>query len=886
MKNLGRNDSCPCGSGKKYKQCCLQRERASGSAGPSAAPSNRLPTQQAIGIALQHHQAGGLQQAEAVYRKILQADPDHPDALHFLGMLAHQLGQSETAVQLINHAIRSNPSNPVFHINLGTIFPTLNKVEEALACFRRALALNPDFAEAHASMGNVLQDQGRLDEALACYRRAISCRPDFAEAHNNLGTALQEQGNLEGALACYRRALSCRPDFAQAHYNIGNLLQAQGKLDDALLCHRQAISCKPDYAEAHYHLGKLLEERGELEEALSRYRQALSLNSGYAEAHSSLGSLLLQQGQLDEAEAELANALELDPRCSSALLGLSYIALAQGVPEKALAMTLAALHIEETIAAKQSFVRCMRNAQFVQADGDIRQLLIRAITEPWGRPGELIAASASVIKSNPDIRACMERATRAWPTTLSGQELFRSSGLASVSDDQLLHCLLENVQVCDFEFEQFLTMARVAVLAAARQAEISHPPKENVLSFYCALARQCFINEFVYSYTEEEVEQARLLRKRFEAAMASGDPIPVLWLVSLACYFPLSSLPSIDTVLHHPWPDAVAALLLQQAHEPAQERQYREGMRSLTAVEEDVSRLVQQQYEENPYPRWVKLPASGRAYTVAAFFRQRFPYAPFRPLASSDEIDILIAGCGTGQHPIMTAQQFRGAKVLAVDLSSASLCYAKRKAEELGIQNIEFAQADIMQLGAIGRQFDIIESVGVLHHLADPMAGWRILLSLLRPGGMMMLGLYSELARQEIVAAREFIAGRGYVANAEDIRRCRQEMMAMQNGRRFLQATSLPDFYGISECRDLLFHVQEHRYSLPQINEMLAALDLTLIGFNLRQDIPEKYGRRFPNDKSMTDLDSWNVFETENPDAFVGMYQFWVQKHGGIDQDH
>ena len=117
--------------------------------------------------------------------------------------------------------------------------------------------------------------------------------------------------------------------------------------------------------------------------------------------------------------------------------------------------------------------------------------------------------------------------------------------------------------------------------------------------------------------------------------------------------------------------------------------------------------------------------------------------------------NILIAGCGTGQHSIGTAARFKDSKVLAIDLSLSSLSYAKRKTEELGIQDIDYMQADILDLGKLGRQFDIVESAGVLHHMEDPVAGWRVLTDCLKPGGLMKIGLYSELAREHIVEIRQ-----------------------------------------------------------------------------------------------------------------------------------
>ena len=243
-----------------------------------------------------------------------------------------------------------------------------------------------------------------------------------------------------------------------------------------------------------------------------------------------------------------------------------------------------------------------------------------------------------------------------------------------------------------------------------------------------------------------------------------------------------------------------------------------------------------------------------------------------------DRADVLIAGCGTGQQSIETAMTFKHKSVLAVDLSLASLCYAKRKTLELGAPPIEYAQADIMQLAGLGRGFDLIEASGVLHHLGDPFDGWRVLLSLLRPGGVMRLGFYSELARRDIVAARAYIAERNYDANPSAIRAFRQELLALGDRPWARSIVESGDFATLSACRDLLFHVQEHRLSLPQIAAFLGEKALRFVGFEMRLTTRAAYAARFPGDLAMTDLASWHIFETENPDTFRGMYQFWVQK--------
>ena len=154
------------------------------------------------------------------------------------------------------------------------------------------------------------------------------------------------------------------------------------------------------------------------------------------------------------------------------------------------------------------------------------------------------------------------------------------------------------------------------------------------------------------------------------------------------------------------------------------------------------------------------------------------------------------------------------------------------------------------------------------------MAGWRILLTLLRPGGFMNVALYSKTGRQPVQSAREYVVQKGYGSTAEDIRRLRQELLLTP-----LRATAQwNDFYTISECRDLLFHVQEHQTSIPEIQSFIEEHRLRFIGFHLQPEIAAAYRQRFPDDVSLTDLSSWSSFEVENPYTFASMYQFWVQK--------
>jgi len=166
----------------------------------------------------------------------------------------------------------------------------------------------------------------------------------------------------------------------------------------------------------------------------------------------------------------------------------------------------------------------------------------------------------------------------------------------------------------------------------------------------------------------------------------------------------------------------------------------------------------------------------------------------------------------------------------------------------------------------------------VLHHLADPWSGWRVLLSLLRPGGFMLLGLYSEMARRPVLAARTRIAQGRLGNSADDIRNIRQELMQSKDPSSYASILESEDFFSLSACRDLLFHVQEHRLTLPEIASFIQSHDLRLLGFELDDAVLAAHRKRFPQDRAATDLACWEAFEADHPGLFGGMYMFWIQK--------
>jgi 2-polyprenyl-3-methyl-5-hydroxy-6-metoxy-1,4-benzoquinol methylase len=397
--------------------------------------------------------------------------------------------------------------------------------------------------------------------------------------------------------------------------------------------------------------------------------------------------------------------------------------------------------------------------------------------------------------------------------------------------EPLLLRLMEDVVIRDPSLERVITDARRRM-----------PDELNVL---VAIAHQCFNSEYVFD--ESPAERTQI----------NQHPTSLHHYAAYACYRPLWTLENAPAAVPTLESTPLAALARRQIREPLEERRLAQEIPSLSGARGPVSAAVQAQYEANPYPRWLRTHA----------LEEQEP--------GKDVQQVLVAGCGTGQHAISTAQRFPRAKILAIDLSLASLAYAKRKTSELGVENIEYSQADILALSSWNERFDLIECSGVLHHLEDPFEGWRILAGLRNPGAMMRIGLYSEAGRRAVVRARELIAAEGFAPDAAGIRACRAAIRARAGDELFARITRNEDFYSMSGCRDLLFHVQEHRFRLPQIASMIERLGLKFLGF----EFPDsggtlvRYRQRFADVLNLAD---WHSFEQEFPDTFSRMYQFWV----------
>jgi len=683
-----------------------------------------------------------------------------------------------------------------------------------------------------------LHQAGQLDDALRHYQYVIAANPGHGGAMHMMGVIAFQIGRTDTAVDLLGQAAVLEPLVGNVHSNYGLALMARGRRKEAEASFRRALLLAPQ-PETHASLGQLLMEQGRLTEAEASFRAAIQRNATLPDAQAGLGETLWKLGRGGEALAAYEKAAQLE-QSADTLANLALLMLAGGNAEGALARIRQALATQETARARLVCVSILRLLRWERDDAEARALLEQALREGWTRPAVLLAPAADLVK-------------------------LRLRGGERLETDTLLQLMLVTAPNIDFELEEILTGLRRQFLMQ---------PESRDLGFSATLAQQCFINEYVFTEDDGERERVRALADEIDAALAGDDIVSVTALLALACYRPLSSLAHADRLLTRFWPDALEPVLAQQVQEPAEERRLAAALPALTPVEGAVSEKVRAQYEENPHPRWVRMEAGDMPITLAAWLGKRF--AAFDGARLPLMPDMLFAGCGTGRFTLELARRHPGASQLGIDLSRASLGFAARKAQAENIP-VSFAQADILRLPETKKRFAFIESSGVLHHMADPFAGWTALLDCLVSGGVMRVSLYSAVARAPIDAIRAWLAAEGFAATPDGIRTARQRLVAENPDAAKLLLNS-SDFYSVSACRDLLFHVEEHPQTLPGIAAFLAHSGVTFLGFEAGEDVIGAYRARFPADIAATNLDNWAAFEADHPGMFAGMYQFWIQK--------
>ena len=572
-------------------------------------------------------------------------------------------------------------------------------------------------------------------------------------------------------------------------------------------------------------------------------KQALTLaakNSRDAGVHANLGAALTQTGDISEAAAAFTEALKIKPNLEQAARRLSTLQLNSHIakPETlnpfGLRAALKFNSFEKQPIVDLAIAHCLAQKEWLA-------VLEQTTTNPQDAAENLIGNRTSPLLKNDLLLAALSLGKNTDPLFERLLAALRRHILLNTDTDRMLN---------DKAF----------------------------LPLLITLMSQCHQNEYVWPVSENErkivadtpLDIPNLLSGTLEASFS---------LIKKLLYLPLQTSEFKELNLDNASklkPKALQIKLKSLLEAQAREDNIKLQIKSYQITSDEISSKVRQQYEESPYPRWTSLHISKPGSLRKAL--ENF-YGAEKLNFMDNPFDVLIAGCGTGQQAARSASGYgENASVLGVDLSLASLAYGKSKCEEFGLTNIDFAQADILALSDMDKSFDIIECVGVLHHMADPFHGWRVLIDKLKPGGLMYIGLYSDFSRKNITALRNESENPGPDCSDEDARAYRNILMNRKEGELGYSLRTSADFFALNEFRDLVLHQSEKPLTLEQIDGFISQTDLELRGLVLPPNADDAYAHMFNEQPTPGTLANWHKLETENTSLFDGMYLLWFER--------
>ncbi|KZR84894.1 MULTISPECIES: class I SAM-dependent methyltransferase [Prochlorococcus] len=770
-------------------------------------------------------------------QEAFQVESEQAIAYKYAGKSFLALGQIEEAKKLLLKAHQLDQSDPETAKDIGNCFNAAQEYAKAINAYKHALSIDPNYAPALNNLGLIAQKQGRHQEAVSLVKKATEINPDFALYYRNLGSIHKDLGNLDQALEATLKSLEIKPDNADAYMNMGVIYKELSKLDKALEATLKSLEIKPDNADAYMNMGIIYKELGRLDKALETTLKSLEIKPDNADAYINTGIIYKELGKLDKALEATINSLAIKPETPAAMNNLK------------------ALIKEASLSKSNKHILTKAYELLLNDENTSHRTLAKIFLQAFLPIFKAASNSEPIISKN-------------------------NKALNQLASDWRLNKSLTLLIPPHPDIEHFLTRFRreLLILASKKQAIPDHlkPLSE-------ALATQCFLNEYAYVQSSDE---EKYVQELINMAHNSKEELNQ-YLAIIACYIPIYILDLKQEWLNS-YPtmsEQSKALIKTQLDEPLQEESLKKSLGDSSAISDAVSVDVKAMYEQSPYPRYrfSNFTSQDTSLNISTFIRIE---STKKDLPFMEELTIniahpkvLIAGCGTGNQVIM-ASRYKNADITAFDLSKTSLAYAIRKADDYQMKNVTFKIMDILDIAAQTEKFDVIECSGVLHHMQDPEEGLSALVHQLKPGGFMKLGLYSELARQQIIEARNQIKQLDIKSTPEGIRDFRSRVL---NGDldQLKGLSKLGDnFYSLSECRDLCFHVQEHRFTTESLGKLLNTHGLIFCGFMLPNSIYKTYKDQFPDDTDMTSLKDWGRFEKLHPMTFRGMYQFWVYKPG------
>ncbi|MFY9180182.1 MAG: methyltransferase domain-containing protein [Venatoribacter sp.] len=630
-------------------------------------------------------------------------------------------------------------------------------------------------------------------------------------------------------------------------------------LEQALRLAMGARALRPDYIPNLNLLTRIELKRQNYASAEFWVEQGLQLKPKSISLLYSAGHIALSQGNLNDAEEYFTKAVQISRVATKALNSLAHVKYLQG----------------EYVDAFRYYRELVQTqSQNIQVRSQLFQTTSHIVADFYSEELEIDLLAYLDFK-DVDYSMLHSLVTSLLKHKFKLSEAGCALDIDAIAQDPLLLKSLTRFHFTDPIFERLLVTLRQSILSSSSS---TLSIKQSWLPLSQALAHQIWLNESVWYINEQEqklVDQLELLAVKLlqlsEQEKVTAAPAMLLVLM----YKTLNQCSFANHIKADAWPEFISELLSAQQTEAKTLKFFIENTPSLGASDDKVSLKVQNQYNQNPYPRWHNL-GYNQSSDYATALQNNFPkHAHLLPKRNT-KLNALVAGCGTGRHAIRLAKYFPELNVTAMDLSHTALAYAQQQAQNLQQKGINFIQGDILNCAALNQEFDLIESSGVLHHMSSPTAGLKALSGILKKGGLIKIALYSKTARQQITQMRQLL-GDNRPRDAASIRLMREVILQKEIPGDWSKIYGSPDFYSMSGCRDLVFHEQEHVFDVLELPLFLAEAGLTFIGM-IVPPAGQELVRLIGKQAHEVTINEWHVLEQANPDLFAGMYQFYAIK--------
>jgi len=650
-------------------------------------------------------------------------------------------------------------------------------------------------------------------------------------------------------------------NFHGAWLQLGLVWIKMGREDEAKQAFQMAVTLNENDVDSLYNLGLALVKSGVEDEGLSYLNKACTLSDS-PEIAKSIGDIFYKTGDYKSSTYFLLKAYQKDKSDPKLTQTLAISLFQDGDTDRSiLLMRSLLLRFPSNESYRAIFTELMNKWTQSEFDSDTKKAIELCLLQEFIRHRNLAPSWCTVFLTDPAYKIIVE-----FPSLPSAE--FNQEKFFDALKSPFLCLGLRRIITAMPSIENILThIRRYFILNWENYA--SWP--RGVLDFLSSLAVQCWYNDYIFFETAEDKQKLQGLLVHLEKELLSTKKISdnTAKLLSLACCFkPLYEIKGFDN--HSQFSPSckktMEPLLKTQFKNPLYETSLIPKIRSFTEIEDATSKAVQKMYENRPYPRWTTVNSTKTSESLRNI---------------SANLEVLVAGCGTGQEPCLYASVLPDAKITAIDLSRSSIAYGMRMAEELGyLDRITFLHGDLMKVGELNKKFDYVVSSGVLHHLKEPDKGLAAILDTLKPGGKMSLSLYSKYARDMILnPASNYIKEKGYSSSLDDIRQFRQDIFGLSSDDPRALCTRAGDFFNLSECNDLLFHIQEHRYTFSLIQEMAERHGLSPYYVSLSPQRKKVFLEMFP-EGLLSDLGLMDKFEQQHPESFSEMYKVYFQRKG------